>query len=72
VSWLAKTRVFTYPYTVARGIRAPTEVMVPAYLYPHGYRVRVSGAKIVSARDAPVLELQARPGARTVYLTLRP
>src|ERR1700690_3263847 len=25
-SWLAKARVFTYPYTVARGIHAPTEV----------------------------------------------
>jgi endoglycosylceramidase len=72
VSWTAKTQVFTYTYTVAPGIHAPTEVVVPTYLYSHGYRVRVGGAKVVSAQNARLLELQARRGARTVHLTLRP
>jgi endoglycosylceramidase len=71
VSWTAKTQVFTYTYKVAPGIHAPTEVIVPAYLYSHGYRVRVGGAKVVSAQNAGLLELQARRGARTVHLTLR-
>ncbi len=71
-SFSSATRVFTDAYTVARAIHAPTEIMVPSYVYPHGYRVRVRGARIVSAADAPVLELRSKPGTRTVHVSLRP
>lgn len=49
-----------------------TEVQVPRVQYPHGYAVEVSGARVTSVRNAPVLTLTSRSGATEVVLTLRP
>jgi endoglycosylceramidase len=49
-----------------------TEVFVPALQYPHGYRTRVRGARVISRRGAGVLELASRPGARTVHVEVTP
>jgi endoglycosylceramidase len=64
--------VYRYSYRVARRIRAATEIVVPRYSYPRGYRVRVRGAAVVSAPNAPLLELQASRGARTVTVAVAP
>ncbi|HEX2128435.1 MAG TPA: cellulase family glycosylhydrolase [Solirubrobacterales bacterium] len=52
--------------------RTPTEVYVPRIHYPDGYRVEVSGARLVSTRDARVLKLRRTRGARVVELAVRP
>jgi endoglycosylceramidase len=49
-----------------------TQVFVPALQYPHGYRARVRGARVVSRRGAGLLELRSRARARTVRLTVTP
>jgi endoglycosylceramidase len=70
-SFNRRTLAFSYSYAVARAVHAPTEIAVPPYTYPHGYTVRVTGARIVSARDAPVLRLAADRRAARVTLTVR-
>lgn len=65
------TLTFRYRYAVSPGIRAPTEIEVPRYTYRHGYTVAVNGARVVSRRQAPVLELVAVAHARRVSLTVR-
>lgn len=47
-----------------------TEVFVPALQYPHGYRARVRGARVISRRGSGVLELASRRGAKTVAVTV--
>lgn len=64
------TGAFAYRYAVSRSVHAPTELMLPPYTYPHGYTVRVRGASVVSVQNAPILELLANPGARTVAVTV--
>jgi endoglycosylceramidase len=49
-----------------------TDVFVPPIHYPHGYRVRVDGATVVSAPDATHLELERETGATRVTLALWP
>jgi endoglycosylceramidase len=44
------TLTLRYSYAVARQIRVPTEIELPPYTYPHGYTVRIAGARIVSGR----------------------
>jgi endoglycosylceramidase len=65
-----RTGRFTYSYILTPPIAAPTEIMIPRYTYPHGYGVRVRGAKVVSARDATMLKLSARPGVQRVRVTV--
>ncbi|MGI8505700.1 MAG: cellulase family glycosylhydrolase [Solirubrobacteraceae bacterium] len=65
-----QTGTFAYSYAVARSVRAPTEIVLPPYTYPHGYTVRVRGAVVVSAGNAPILELRAQRHAGTVDLTV--
>ena len=65
------TLSFSYRYTVARAIHAPTEIEVPPDTYPHGYTVGVVGARVVSRRDAPLLELAAGRRAIRVSVTVR-
>jgi cellulase (glycosyl hydrolase family 5)/glycosyl hydrolase family 5 len=62
---------FEFAYRPDRGVHAPTLIVLPARAYPHGYRVVVSGATVVSRSGARVLELQARPHAKRVSLTVR-
>jgi len=66
-----RTLKFTYSYAVAPEIHAPTEISVPADIYRHGYRVRLAGARVVSGRDASVLELQADGSGERVGVTIR-
>ena len=65
------TLTFRYSYAVARAINAPTEIELPPYTYSRGYTVRVTGARIGSRRDAPVLQLLADRRATEVTLTVR-
>lgn len=73
------TKVFTTSWTTARaagrgrfGQGARTRVAAPRVAYPHGYRVRVRGARVVSRPDAPWLVLAQRAGVRRVTLTVLP
>jgi endoglycosylceramidase len=66
------TLTFTYDYRSDPGIRAPTEVVVPSYTFPRGYTAQASGARVLSARNAPILELQATTRAHRVEVTVRP
>jgi len=54
----------TRPVSGRLARRAPTEIAVPRLQYPRGYRVRVRGARVVSAAGAPVLKLVAPQGRR--------
>jgi len=49
-----------------------TTVFVPALHYPHGYRARVRGARVISKPGSGLLELASRRGAKTVRLTVTP
>jgi endoglycosylceramidase len=71
-SFNARTRKYRYRYTVAPGIEAPTEIIVPGYTFPRGYTVGVVGANVLSSRNAGVLELAATPGAKAVQVTVAP
>lgn len=63
------TRTFTLAYAAAPATGL-TEVWLPARQYPHGYRVQVSGATVVSAAGAQLLQLRAaRPGPVSVRVT---
>jgi endoglycosylceramidase len=64
------TDTFTYTYKSNPAIHAPTIVFVPALHYPNGYRVDVTGARMVSAPGATQLKLVNKPGARTVRLVV--
>jgi endoglycosylceramidase len=49
-----------------------TAVFVPAVQYPHGYRARVRGARVISKRGNGLLEVASRRGAKTVSVTVTP
>jgi hypothetical protein len=54
------------------GAGLETDIFVPARHYPHGYRVKVSGASVVSAPTAGTLRLCNTPGAAKVSVTVMP
>lgn len=58
--------VFKLRFTATRAVSAPTVVFVPRSDFPAGYRVTVSGARVVSAPGAASLLLRTLPGATTV------
>jgi endoglycosylceramidase len=65
-----ETGEFRYRYT-PRAAGAPTEIYVPAALhYADGYRVELSGARQLSAPDAPLLVLENLPDATEVSVTV--
>lgn len=72
------SKVFALNYSTSRvgGGNFPggtvTRVEVPALQYPTGYAVTVTGARVVSAPNAPALLLQTNPGAGTVTLKVTP
>jgi endoglycosylceramidase len=72
------SRRFELEYTTAapNGKRASrdllTEVYVPRSHYTHGYRVEVSGARVVSRPDARTLKLKRERNADRVELAVRP
>lgn len=49
-----------------------TTISVPKRAYPHGYTVQVTGARVVSERNARVLVVAQRRGADQVHLTVTP
>ncbi|MEA2213001.1 MAG: endoglycosylceramidase [Solirubrobacteraceae bacterium] len=65
------TGAFVYSYRVDRRVHALTEIELPRWVYPRGYRVTVRGAQVVSGKDATVLLLSALPAARTVTTRVR-
>ncbi|MCW2498916.1 MAG: endoglycoceramidase [Frankiales bacterium] len=65
------SRSFTLTYT-AQPRAGRTEVWLPTRHYPRGYRVQVSGARVVSRPGAQLLLLEAaRAGAVTLTVTRR-
>jgi endoglycosylceramidase len=71
------SRTFTLRYSTGKAdgtstfpAGAHTIVAVPAIQYPNGYRVVVSGARVVSA--AGILDLASCPGAVGVSVTVEP
>lgn len=74
------TGLFTFRYRTAKAGRrhahfgpgSRTTVAVPHVQYVRGYRVRVSGARVVSAAQAATLVLALRSGARVVTVRVAP
>jgi endoglycosylceramidase len=69
------TMKFSYTARAVAGARlarrALTQIFVPERHYQHGYRVKVTGARVVSSRTSPWVELRARRGAK-VSVTITP
>lgn len=68
LSFDATTGAFLYRYT-PRAATADSDLYVPVLQYPQGYVATVTGAKILSAANAPHLLLQNLPG--TVEVTVQ-
>jgi endoglycosylceramidase len=66
----ARTGRFIYNYAPGRQVRAPTEIVVPGYTYPHGYRARVQGGHVVSARGTSPLMVSPLAGSARVRITV--
>ncbi|HXD58315.1 MAG TPA: cellulase family glycosylhydrolase [Thermoleophilaceae bacterium] len=49
-----------------------TSVFLPPTIYPRGYRVSVTGARVASKTTAGLLELDSLPGAKRVSLRVTP
>lgn len=67
---------FTYVPIAAGGHRfgpgSVTEINVPAIQYPSGYRVRASGARVISGRDPRVVRIALCPRTRRVRVRIAP
>ena len=70
-SFYRPAQTYRYRYTPDAKIHAPTEIEIPPYTYPLGYTVAVTGARVTSRADAPLLTLTADPHAHTVGVTVR-
>lgn len=66
------SRTFELRYTPDPALTAPTLVFTAPRQYPAGYRLELSGGRVVSAEGAAVLGVQPLPGASTVMVRLRP
>lgn len=68
------TMDYSYATRSSSGRRLPgtllTEIRIPAINYPQGYRVKVTGAGIVSQPDAPTLLVRNETGARSVRVVV--
>jgi endoglycosylceramidase len=77
-SWDSASDTFRLTYATAPppgAVRRPgavTEVWTSPLHFPGGYRVEVSGARVISAPGAAVLVLRNSPGASEVRLQLAP
>ncbi len=67
-----RTGAFRYRWVPERRIEAPTEISLPAYTYPDGYSVTVTGGRILSSPGAPVLLVGADPRREHVSVVVRP
>jgi endoglycosylceramidase len=70
LSWDASTSVMQLTYR-AGSKKAPTEIFVPQRHYPRGYRVVVTGGRVVSKPNAPHLLVVAKSGS-TVSVAVQP
>ena len=70
LSWDAAASVMQLTYR-AGNQKAPTDIFVPSRHYPHGYRVMVTGGRVISKPGATHLLITARPGT-TVTVKLQP
>jgi hypothetical protein len=69
--WVMRFTYRTTPVDAHLACRgAPTQIFVPRRDYPHGYRVHVTGARVVSAPTSAWVELVTRPGAARVTVTV--
>ena len=64
------TQTFRYRYLVDHRITAPTLIEIPKYTYPFGYTVQVTGGRVVSKANAPVLAVVAGPHVSHVTITV--
>jgi len=71
IAWDAATRTMTAAYTPKRSTGL-TDIFVPAWTYPHGYGVTVTGGRVRGGADHSHLLVAAKPGADTVTVVLRP
>jgi endoglycosylceramidase len=75
-AWSFTNGTFTLTYTTARvtggafAAGAETDVAVPVIEFPHGYRVSVTGARVVSAPGATTLRVQQVAGATRVTVSV--
>jgi endoglycosylceramidase len=70
-SFYRPTQTYRYRYTVDPNVQAPTLIEIPAYTYPLGYTVSVTGARVMSRAGASLLVLGADRRAKTVGVTVR-
>ena len=67
------SEAFDFTYTADPSVHAPTLISIPVgYHYRYGYSVKVVGARVISQRNAVVLRLGNKLGARTVTVHVRP
>jgi endoglycosylceramidase len=73
------TKVFTASWSTARwggigtfGGGAQTRISTPPFVYPDGYTVAVTGGRVVSAANAPVLVVAQGSGSLKVTVTVTP
>jgi endoglycosylceramidase len=79
MSYDAATKVFSFSWSTTRASghgRFPrhtvTSASVPKLVYPDGYRVEASGAKVTSPPCAPVLTLTTKAGVKSVSVRVLP
>lgn len=65
------TRRFTYRFTADPAVKAPTELFIPRFQYPGGYRVRVQNARYAIQADPARLFITDATGPVTVDVTPR-
>lgn len=74
------TRGFTTAWSTERAGSLPgrfaagalTRIALPEVVYDDGYRVTLTGGRVVSAADAPVLVVRQAAGATTVRVAVQP
>lgn len=65
-------RQFQLTYQADKTGHADSRIAVPRRRFPHGYRVEVHGAAVVSTAGARVLQIRNCPGATVVRVTVTP
>ncbi|MGH8505517.1 MAG: cellulase family glycosylhydrolase [Stenotrophobium sp.] len=63
---------FELSFTPDHSIQAATVVFAAPRHYPHGYRVQITGGRVLSPAGSPYLTVVADPSATTVKLSLSP
>jgi endoglycosylceramidase len=74
-----ETGAFSFTWSTARadgrgafGPKAQTSIAVPPVAYPGGYVATVTGGRVVSQSNAPVLRVRPNAGADHVTVTITP